>query len=292
MSDSIVTAFRTYLITERRFALNSVAAYMADTEQLIEFLEEHDIELSEYTKETILEFLSTLHLKKLSMTSIGRKVVSLRLFGAFLAERYKIPNGLLHVQVPKAEQLLPRYLTEDEIQALFHAVEVEALTSPNRGGRNHLMLMLLYSGGLRVSELLALKPLSFRFDTGFVEIVGKRGRQRVVPLPAEVLQLVKAYIAQHKIEGWLFVSSQTGNPLTRQQAWNIVKEVVKKAGIARDISPHSLRHSLATHFLGRGVDLRSLQVFLGHESIETVEVYTHVDRTSLREIYKKTHPRK
>ena len=292
MNEQIITAFRTYLITERRFAFNSVAAYMADTEQFLHFLEEHDIDLAEYTKETVIEFLSTLHLKKLSMASIGRKVVSLRLFGAFLEERYKITNGLLHVQVPKAEQLLPRYLTEDEIQALFHALEVESLTSPVRGARNHLMLMLLYSGGLRVSELLSLKPLSFRFDTGFVEIVGKRGRQRVVPLPAEVLQLVKSYIAQHKIEGWLFISSQTGNPLTRQQAWNIVKELVQKAGINRDVSPHSLRHSLATHFLGRGVDLRSLQVFLGHESIETVQVYTHVDRTSLREIYKKAHPRK
>ena len=292
MSEQIITAFRTYLITERRFALNSVTAYMADIEQFVHFLEEHDIELAEYTKDTVIEFLSTLHLKKLSMTSIGRKVVSLRLFGSFLEERYKIPNGLLHVSVPKVEQLLPRYLTEDEIQSLFHAVEVETLTSPIRGSRNHLMLMLLYSGGLRVSELLSLKPISFRFDTGFVEIVGKRGRQRMVPLPAEVLELVKSYIAQHNVDGWLFVSSQTGNPLTRQHAWNIVKELVQKAGIARDISPHSLRHSLATHFLGRGVDLRSLQIFLGHESIETVQVYTHVDRTSLREIYKKAHPRK
>jgi len=288
----MVTAFRTYLITERRFALNSVTAYMADVEQFMHFLEEHDIELAEYTKETVLEFLFTLHLKKLSMTSIGRKIVALRLFATFLLERDGIPNGLLHISVPKAEQLLPRYLTEDEIRSLFHTVEVEALTSPVRGARNHLLLMLLYSGGLRVSELLSLKPISFRFDTGFVEIVGKRGRHRMVPLPSEVLELVKTYIAQHKVDGWLFTSTQTGNPLTRQHAWNIVKELVHKAGINRDVSPHSLRHSLATHFLGRGVDLRSLQVFLGHESIETVQVYTHVDRTSLREIYKKAHPRK
>ncbi len=292
MNEQLTTNFRTYLLTERRFALNSVAAYIADIEQFLTFLEEHDFELSEYTKDTVMEFLSTLHLKKLSMSSIGRKVVALRLFGAFLAERHGIANNMAHISPPKAEQLLPRYLSEDEIQAFLNTVQTESLTSPERGSRNYLMMMLLYSGGLRISELLSLKPASFRFDTGFVEIVGKRGRHRVVPLPAEVLGFVKNYIATNKVDGWLFVSTQTGNPLTRQQCWNIVKELVVKAGINRDVSPHTLRHSLATHFLGRGVDLRSLQVFLGHESIETVQVYTHVDRTSLREIYKKAHPRK
>ena len=290
MLEDFFTSFRTHLVTERRFSLNSVAAYSADVEQFLNFLEEHDLELQDYTKENVVEFLSTLYQRLLSTSSIGRKVVSLRLFGSFLFERHGIKNEMEHISPPKPEQLLPKYLTEDEINQLLEFLKSEAET--DRGLRNYLMIVLLYSAGLRISELLSLKSTSFRFDTGFVEIVGKRGTHRSVPVPAPILEQVQRYVSLHVDGGWLFQSSHSDNALTRQQCWNIVKDVVARAGISRDVSPHSLRHSLATHFLGRGIDLRSLQVFLGHESIETVQVYTHVDRTALREIYKKAHPRK
>ena len=290
MVNDALTAFRTYLVTERRFSLNSVSAYVADVEQFTTFLESNDVDLSEYTKDDVLAFLSTLHARLLAASSLGRKVVSLRLFGAFLFERNAIPNGMEHVASPKPEQLLPKYLTESEIHQLMEFIKAEA--TDERGLRNYLMVVLLYSAGLRISELLSLTPASFRFDTGFIEIVGKRGTHRAVPVPQSVMEHVQRYLAQNKGEHWLFGSDRTEKSLSRQQCWNIVKDLVLRAGVNSDVSPHSLRHSLATHFLGRGVDLRSLQVFLGHESIETVQVYTHVDRTALRDAYAKAHPRK
>ena len=290
MYNEALTAFRTYLVTERRFSLNSVSAYVADVEQFTTFLESNDVALEEYTRDDVLAFLSTLHARLLATASQGRKVVSLRLFGSFLFDRYTIFNNMEHISPPKPEQLLPKYLTEQEINQLLEFIKSEATDA--RGLRNYLMVVLLYSAGLRISELLSLTPASFRFDTGFIEIVGKRGTHRAVPVPQSVMEHVQKYIAQHKGDALLFGSDRTEKSLSRQQCWNIVKDLVLRAGVNRDVSPHSLRHSLATHFLGRGVDLRSLQVFLGHESIETVEIYTHVDRTALRDAYTKAHPRK
>lgn len=289
LNDSL-TAFRTYLVTERRFSLNSVSAYMADVEQFAMFLESNDLDIKEYSRNDVLAFLSTLNARLLAPSSKSRKVVSLRLFGSFLFDRYAIANNMEHIASPKPEQLLPRYLTEQEITQLLDFIKDEATTE--RGMRNYLMVVLLYSAGLRISELLSLTPTSFRFDTGFIEVVGKRGTHRSIPVPQAVMEHVRKYIVAHKGEELLFGSSRTEKSLSRQQCWNIVKDLVARAGVNSDVSPHSLRHSLATHFLGRGVDLRSLQVFLGHESIETVEVYTHIDRTALREAYAKAHPRK
>lgn len=290
LNDDALASFRTYLVTERRFSLNSVSAYVADVEQFTDFLESNDISLGEYTKDDVLGFLGTLHERRLATSSQGRKVVALRLFGSFLFERSGIANNMEHVSPPKPEQLLPKYLTEFEINQLIDFIKAEA--TDEKGLRNYLMVVLLYSAGLRISELLSLTPSSFRFDTGFIEIVGKRGTHRAVPVPTNVLEQVEKYISQNKKTHWLFASERTEKSLSRQQCWNIVKDLVLRAGVNRDISPHSLRHSLATHFLGRGIDLRSLQVFLGHESIETVQVYTHVDRTALRNAYTKAHPRK
>lgn len=290
MYDDALTAFRTYLVTERRFSLNSVSAYVADVEQFTTFLESNDVALQEYTRDDVMAFLSTLHARLLATSSQGRKVVSLRLFGSFIFDHYAIKNNLEHISPPKPEQLLPKYLTEQEINQLLEFIKSEA--TDTRGLRNYLMVVLLYSAGLRISELLSLTPASFRFDTGFIEIVGKRGTHRAVPVPQSIMEHVQKYMSQHKDAALLFGSDRTEKALSRQQCWNIVKDLVLRAGVNRDVSPHSLRHSLATHFLGRGVDLRSLQVFLGHESIETVEIYTHVDRTALRDAYTKAHPRK
>jgi integrase/recombinase XerD len=289
--EQIVTRFRTYLITERRFSHNTVAAYVADVEQFVHFFEEHELSLEKYTKGDVLSFLSSLKLKKLAAASLCRKVVVLKLFGSYLEDCFKIKNLMTQISTPKLEQLLPTYLTEAETEQLLAFIQTHIATE--KGFRNYLIIMLLYSAGLRVSELLSLKPGSFRFDTGFVEVIGKRGTQRAVPLPPQVLDAVQQFVITNDKKEWLFTSTETSEkPLTRQQCWNIVKDAVLKAGITKDISPHSLRHSLATHFLGRGMDVRSLQVFLGHQSVDTVEVYTHVDRTGLRAEYEKSHPRK
>ena len=287
----IITRFRTYLITERRFSANSVSAYVADIEQFVNFFEEHDIVLEEYSKEDVLSFLSFMKIKKATPATLCRKVVTLRLFGSFMETVFKISNKMLQISTPKLDQLLPNYLTEAETDQLI--AYIQSQIGDDRGFRNYLIIILLYSAGLRVSELLSLKPSSFRFDTGFVEVIGKRGMQRSIPLPASVLDAVSNFIAKDEKREWLFVSGLAQEKqLTRQQCWNIVKDAVLKSGINKDVSPHSLRHSLATHFLGRGMDVRSLQVFLGHQSIDTVEVYTHVDRTGLRAAYAKAHPRK
>ncbi|MBM3894565.1 hypothetical protein FJ366_03160 [Candidatus Dependentiae bacterium] len=286
-----VTRFRTYLITERRFSHNTVSAYIADVEQFLHFFEEHELSLEKYTKDDVLSFLSFLKLKKLAAASLCRKVVVLKLFGSYIEDCFKIKNIMAQISTPKLEQLLPTYLTEAEVEQLL--VYIQTNIQSDKGFRNYLIIILLYSAGLRVSELLSLKPTSFRFDTGFVEVIGKRGTQRAVPLPAQVLDAVQQFVGTHEKNEWLFTTNEsTQKPLTRQQCWNIVKDAVLKSGITKQISPHSLRHSLATHFLGRGMDVRSLQVFLGHQSVDTVEVYTHVDRTGLRSVYEKSHPRK
>ncbi len=196
---------------------------------------------------------------------------------------------------------MPRYLSEDEIEKLLAVADNE---KSNVGLRNKVMLYLLYVSGMRVSELISLTVGQVQFDSNFITVSGKGGKSRMIPIPADMMTLLKAYVenvlsalldkgGRRKKNDILFPVTYAGKvkSITRQAFWALLKNMWKKTGIEKTISPHQLRHSLATHMLKNGVDLRSLQLILGHENLSTVQIYTHLETGYLRKVYDKKHPR-
>jgi site-specific recombinase XerD len=249
-------------------------------------------------------FLQELYAQRCKARTIARKIASLKTFFGFLAEKYGIINIAASLATPKCESTLPRYLSEDEVIRLLNVAQQD---TSEYGMRNYIMVMFLYSTGLRISELLGLHTTDIRFDTRTVLVNGKGNKQRIVPLPEELVPLLTHYMTAltkaHEDALILFRASHTSNylfpsyygnskkPLTRQAFWQLLRKLCSHAGIDRAISPHQLRHSLATHLLRRGADLRSLQLLLGHETLSTMHVYTHLDTTALRGVYDKKHVR-
>jgi len=296
----ILAHFEAYLLTERRVATNTFSAYQKDIEQLYKYLTEQKIVLEKITSDTLKGFLH--HLKNLQLTpaSMSRKISALKVFFSYINERYGYANAAQDLIFPKLEKRLPTFLPEQDVEHLLLAA---AHDSSDTGIRNKVMLYLLYGSGMRISELTNLCCTDIHFDTGFIAISGKGGRHRMVPLPQPLLALLKEYIVimQQKMSSkkknntpdYLFPVTYAGRvkPITRQAFWAILKQLCIKAGIKRSISPHTMRHSLATHMLKRGADLRSLQLILGHENLATVQIYTHVEISHLRKVYDKKHPR-
>lgn len=290
-----VTAFETYLLTEKRVAKNTFAAYKKDIAQLVEFLGEQD--LLKITVDDLKKFLHAIHKEGISARSMARKISTLKAFFNFLQERFEIENYAKELRFPRLEKKLPHYLTEDEIKQLFAQATKDHSAM---GERNRVMLYLMYVSGIRVSELVWLKKSDVQLDTGMLHVHGKGGKQRIVPLSHQMCGMLEAYmqtIYQQLIKkgttDYLFPVAYAGKlgPLSRQSFWNIIKKIWRKTGNKKNISPHQLRHSLATHMLKNGADLRSLQVLLGHENVATVQVYTHVEKSHLRDVYDKKHPR-
>ncbi len=298
--NEVYTKFQAYLLTEKRVSHNTFAAYKQDIDQLIIFCDKNNKNLATLTSNDLKSFLHYLHDQKLSARSVSRKISSLKALFSYLHERYEFANITETLHFPKLEKKLPQYLSEVEIKALFDIVERDA---SNIGKRNKIMLYLLYVTGMRVSELIQLKISDLHFDTGFIMVNGKGGKQRMIPVPQSVLAMVNTYIrtvqpALVPKKGtsqteYLFPIVYAGKikPISRQAFWGILKEIWKRTGNTRRISPHQLRHSLATHMLKNGADLRSLQLILGHENLSTVQIYTHVETSYIRTIYDKKHPR-
>jgi integrase/recombinase XerD len=292
----IQTKFESYLLTEQRVADNTFVSYKRDLNQFISFLEKAGINLLIITGDELKQFVHHLYGLKLSARSIARKISTLKTFFVYMSNHFDIKNSAKELHIPKIEKKLPAYLTQEEVSRIlaYSESDVSAL-----GMRNSIMLYLLYSSGMRVSELVGLKLSDIHFDTRFISIEGKGGKQRMIPLPQTVMSLLYKYIQQHMQSEathnsvYLFpiVYGKKVKHISRQSCWGILKKLCEKAGIKRAISPHQLRHSFATHMLEKGVDLRSLQVLLGHEEITTVEVYTHIETSQLRQIYDKKHPR-
>lgn len=301
--DDALVLFDTYLLTEKRVAQNSFSAYKSDLEQFLQFLTSIKVTLEACSKKHLTAFLKWLYDQGIGARSVARKISTLKLLFSFLHEKYELKNQAQDLLLPHLEKKLPLYLTEEEITRLLEFV---AKDHSQRGIRNKTMLYLLYATGMRISELLNLTIDSIQFQTGFVNVIGKGRKERSVPIPISVLALVQTYVSsaykvllesagieKQKGENYLFFSVQNKaiKPLTRQTFWGILKKLLKGVYISKDISPHSLRHSLATHLLHQGADLRSLQLLLGHEQIATVQIYTHLEKSELRKIYDKKHPR-
>lgn len=291
-----ITKFEAYLLTERRVSENTFVAYKRDLAQFQRFCK-GTLSCASLTVEKVKGFLADLKNKGISPRSLARKIAAIKGLFSYGARRFEIPDLGLELQVPKLKKELPASLSEEEIMRFFSVCEEDGGTI---GKRNLVMLYLMYVTGLRVSELISLKTNNVHRENGTISIEGKGGRQRIVPMPDSMMKMLSDYIEntrlmilQGKSSDFLFpiLYGKKIKAMTRQAFWGIVKQLWKKARIDRPMSPHTLRHSFATHMLQKGANLRSLQILLGHEQLTTVQVYTHLDTEYLRSIYNKKHPR-
>ncbi len=298
---TLVIAFEAYLLTQKRVARNTFAAYKQDLQQFLTFLTRKKIPLEQATVINLKAYLKVLKQQKLSARSMARKISSLKSFYQFAHQKEGWSDIARDLVSPRITKNLPKFLTEQEIEQLLAAAHADTAATAER---NKLILHMLYVSGMRISELIEMTLGQLHHDTGFIAIEGKGNKQRMVPLPQTTWQQISVYLQGAHTA--FCTQYNNGNPvdylfpifyaqkikyITRQACWGIVKKLCKKAGIKRSISPHQLRHSLATHLLKKGADLRSLQLWLGHENVNTVQIYTHVETDFLRQMYDKKHPR-
>lgn len=289
--------YQNYLRLERGLSENSIVSYSLDVKKLIRWLETNKIELSPITiqEETIQQFIYEIA-KKLNPRSQSRLISGLKGFFIYLIfEDYRKTNPLELIESPKLGRKLPDTLAVAEIDKLIDAIDL----SSKQGERNRAILETLYGCGLRVSELTELKISDLYFDEGFIKVTGKGNKQRLVPIGPITEKYINIYrkeIRVHQVidsqaKDTLFLNRR-GKSLTRAMIFTIIKRLVREAGIQKNIGPHTFRHSFATHLLENGADLRAIQQMLGHESITTTEIYTHIDRRHLTEVINRYHPRK
>lgn len=289
-----LNSFRTYLKLERSLSELTVEAYLRDVEAMSNFFgaESEPVKIS---SEQLREYVRQLADIGMSPASQSRIVSSLRAFYKyFLLEDIIDFNPAELLETPKLRKKLPETLSIEDVQSIIDAVD---LSDPN-GERNRAILEVLYGAGLRVSELCGLQISNLYIDKGFVRVTGKGDKERLVPLGGEAVKRVKIYLNEVRVhspikpgqEDIVFLNSR-GAGLSRVMIFNIVKSTAKKAGIKKSISPHTFRHSFATHLVQGGADLRAVQEMLGHESITTTEIYTHLDRQYLMDNIVQFHPR-
>lgn len=292
-----IKEYKTYLKVERGLSKNTIENYVFDIEKLIGFLVENNIEVNpvQITEETIQQFVYAIS-GKVNARSQSRILSGLKSFFNYLIfENYRNTTPLELIEIPKIGRKLPDTLSVQEIDMLITAIDL----SKDEGKRNRAMLETLYSCGLRVSELVGLKISDLFFEEGFIKITGKGNKQRFVPIgesTQKYILLYKDFVRTHLNiqkghEDTLFLNRR-GRQLTRAMVFTIIKDLAVKIGLKKAISPHTFRHSFATHLLENGADLRSIQMMLGHESITTTEVYMHLDRKFLSEVLHSYHPRK
>ena len=287
--------FLNYLVVEKGLARNSLESYSRDLAKYLEYCDQRGIrELADIKPLDVAEFLALLKGSGLSPRSRARALSALRTFHRFLhAEGYATGNPATMIEAPKAVSKLPQILTSREVEALLASPVGEDPLCV----RDRAMLQLLYATGLRVSELVALKVRDLNLAAGYLMTVGKGSKERLVPMGGSACAAVVRYLdearatlARKGARPELFLS-RLGEGMTRQSFWNILKKWAVAAGIAKSISPHTLRHSFATHLLENGADLRSVQIMLGHADLSTTQIYTHVTRERLKRIHEEFHPR-
>ena len=295
--DRALRDYKDYLRIERGLSHNSIENYAFDIQKLIDWLEENEIKETPISiREPIIQEFIYGIAKKIHPRSQSRIISGLRgFFNYLIFEEYRKSNPLELIESPKLGRKLPDTLSLEEIDRLIAAID---LSSP-QGERNRAILETLYGCGLRVSELIDLKISDLFFDEGFIKVTGKGDKQRFVPIGAATIKYIELYRKQVRIHQDIEASSmdtvflnRRGKSLTRAMIFTIIKQLAEKAGIRKNISPHTFRHSFATHLLENGADLRAIQQMLGHESITTTEIYTHIDTSHLKEIINRFHPRK
>ncbi len=279
---------------ERGLSPNTLAAYRADLTALERWLEERENSLMAAQRGDLLAFMASRVQAGARPRSTARQLSSFRRF-----YRYLVRDGQLRedptaqIAMPKVGRSLPRSLTEEEVEALLAAPAV----SDPLGHRDRTMLEVLYATGLRVSELVNLKLGQVNLNQGVLRIVGKGDRERLIPLGEEAVQWIQQFLQGPRVEillerqtDYLF-PTRRGDRMTRQAFWHIIKRYARKAGVSKDLSPHTLRHAFATHLLNHGADLRVVQMLLGHSDLSTTQIYTHVARARLKDVHSEHHPR-
>lgn len=292
---SVIREFRQYLMLEKSLSPNTIQAYTDDVSKLLSYLEVESVSLESVNIETLHTFIATLSDLGISARSQGRIISGIRAFFQFLVTDGRISdNPSEMIELPKIGFHLPEVLTLDEIDRTIGSID---RTAPE-GQRNRAILETLYSCGLRVSELCGLRISELYLKEGFIKVTGKGSKQRLVPISGKAIKEIELYFEDRchinikkGYEDYLFISYRTGMPLSRIMIFNIVKRHTRMAGITKNVSPHTFRHSFATHLLEGGANLRAIQCMLGHEKIATTEIYTHIDRSRLREEIIAHHPR-
>ncbi|MBI2774890.1 tyrosine recombinase [Candidatus Dependentiae bacterium] len=297
---SVLAKFEAYLLTEKRVSKNTFAAYQSDLGQFVQFLQNNTIELANVTGDHLKLFLHFLKGQEIGARSMARKISTLKLFFRWANERLSWNVQANQLRAPKLEKKLPTYLKPSEIEQLLQAAHAD---NSLHGKRNSVMLYLLYATGMRISELINLELAHLQLESALIYVLGKGGKGRLVPIPEHITSMIRNYIdtvrpqlmAAEMINGTPFLFpvlyGKVAKPISRQSFWMILNELCERAGIKKSISPHMLRHSLATHLLQQGANLRSLQMLLGHENLATVEIYTHLEKSHVRKVYDKKHPR-
>ena len=289
--------YQDYLKIERGLSDNSIENYSFDIKKLIKWLETSSIKVTplKINREILQEFIYHIA-KEVNPRSQSRIISGLKgFFNYLIFEEYRATNPLDLIESPKIGRKLPDTLSIKEIDAIISIIDL----SKPQGERNRAIIEVLYGCGLRVSELISLKISDLFFDEGFIKVTGKGNKQRFVPIGSLTIKFIDIYrneIRVHQVikpnaQDSLFLNRR-GDELTRAMIFNIVKELTEKAGIQKNISPHTFRHSFATHLLENGADLRAIQQMLGHESITTTEIYTHLDKRHLSQIINNFHPRR
>ena len=291
-----IADYKHFLNLERGLSQNTIHSYLLDIEALMTHLEVHQIKVSpiKIDRNQIQQYIYELA-KVVNERTQARRISGLKSFFDYLVfEEYRSDNPIDHIETPKIGRKLPDTLSTSEIDQLIAAIDL----SKPQGERNRAMIECLYSCGLRVSELINLAISDLFFEEGFIKITGKGKKQRFVPIAENTQKLISIYKNEVRVqievkEGFqdILFLNRRGKQLTRAMVFTIVKNLAKAIGLKKNISPHTFRHSFATHLLENGADLRAIQLMLGHESITTTEIYMHVDRKHLKETLEQYHPR-
>lgn len=295
--DKILQHFCGYLLMERGLSENSIAAYRSDLEDFSDWLKEQGKNsYSEVSRDDIIDFLGTRKEQEMEPSSLARRLVAIKVFFRYLAQEKFIPDNITSVMdSPKLGRILPEFITAVEVDALMNVWSLE--DRDFLAIRNRAILELMYACGLRVSELAALNVSSVNLDDRVIRVVGKGSKERIVPVGhlalralGRYLKEARPYLLKSPDEPTLFLS-RLGRRLDRERIWGIIKETARLAGITKNVHPHTLRHSFASHLLENGADLRVIQEMLGHADIATTQIYTHIDQRRLLEVQRKFHPR-
>lgn len=289
-----------YLQLEKNASENTIASYTHDIKGYIEYLERHRVEgLDKVTERHMSGYIALLHRNGLSPRSVTRTLSAIRGFHRFL-----VGDGVVHVDPtetidrPKLPRSLPDVLTQSEVDAILNQPADSSDDSRHLWVRDKAILETLYATGMRVSETIKLKQANVLPEEGLVRVFGKGAKERIVPIGGSALRWIARYrqesrpllLGRGNSQDVLFLNAR-GGPMTRMAVWNIVREYVMKAGITKEVHPHTFRHSFATHLLEGGADLRAVQEMLGHSDISTTQIYTHIDREYLKEVHRTFHPR-
>ncbi|EGK02497.1 site-specific tyrosine recombinase XerD [Dysgonomonas gadei] len=292
--DNIIKKYRNYLLLEKSLSPNSIDAYMTDLDKLSGFLENEGLKAEEMKLDDLQQFIAQLYDLGINARSVARIISGIKSFYNFLVlDGYMQADPTELLETPKIGLKLPTVLSLDEIEKLMSVIDL----STKEGQRNRAILEVLYSCGLRISELTNLKFSDLFFDEGFIKVEGKGSKQRLVPISHTAINEIEKYLYYRRemdikkgSEDILFLSKR-GTAISRIMVFHFIKQYADQAGIKKTISPHTFRHSFATHLLEGGANIRAIQLMLGHEKITTTEIYTHMDREYLRQEIIEHHPR-